>query len=575
MNKVENLVKKLTKYSEDYYSGKQTISDDEYDFLIEQLIELDPENPYLCKVGSPNMTEITKEEKVKHIVPMLSMKKVKHPQEAYKWMVAVYLQNEADINKLSFEKWVIQPKIDGVSCTIRYDENGRFKYMATRGDGSEGIVVSYGSDILKNNGLPFILYDVNSKYYDILNGNEIELRGEFYISKNTKNIEGPLRNALAGLIKRKDYTEELVNVKICLYAMVNITKQYFISYGDLFPETISKNNTIIPYSIKINCNDISATYEQYLKSVRNNLPFETDGLVIYYPNKEKYEIIDSKSLDKAHHHYTMALKPPSQAKKTKVIRINWNLSKYGQLIPIVEFEPIEIGNTILTNASMSNWDYLMNKNIKINSIISVARINDILPKVMDYFPEESRNEIPIEIPKSCPSCGSLVEKIDKNYICTNPYCKGILAARIEYISKQIKIKGLAINSIKKIIAESKDPEVNDLTSFFISILNTKNPEKIIGEKNGEKIRQSMLESIKNELNTKTLIAYCANIPSLGMKELEKEEIYDPIEFFERVKSNPNTAVKRSIVHWYENKNLVNEFMTFYVFIIKFLKGENL
>ena len=567
MNKkeeIENLVNLLIRYKKSYYDGKQEITDDRFDELENQLKNLDPCNKYFDIVGVKD--DDTGYYKIKHEIPMLSMQKVKNPTSAKQWMLSL-LEKFDKSNNLDLYKnylWTIQPKIDGCSCCIRYDREGKFKYMATRGDGNEGIIVTYGEEILKNNGLPMLLYDATSEDYNDLHGFNIELRGEFYLNQFSSRIQRPLRNNVAGLIKRKELTPDLKEVKICIYNVVNIDTKEYISYGNKFPHSINKQMTISEYSTEIKLDKIDDIYNEYINETRKKFPFETDGLVIYYPFKEDYVYIDSNYAEKSYHHYNLALKPASKEAITTVKDVVFNITRYGQFIPILVCEPFTIDDVTITNISMTNCSNLIDKGIKINSKIVCARANDVIPYCKEYLKDISINEKNINFPKNCPECNTSLQEIGKNLVCTNVFCKGSLIERIDFLNKNINIKGLSTTLISKII---KSLNIEQIRDFYSCVLTTNQTYNLIGEKTTENIRNSMKNAINN-LDLKKLIAYGANIPSLGIKQLEKEEPFNSLDnLIDNAKKNPNSAIRRSIIEWAKNTVNYNQFIKLIEFLL--------
>lgn len=559
MNKTEEikkLVDSLIRYKKSYYNGKQEISDDQFDSLENQLRNLDPYNKYFDMVGIEDSD--TGYYKVKHKVPMLSMQKVKNPVSVKQWMVSLLEKFDKSNNPNIYKnyKWVVQPKIDGCSCCIRYDREGRFRYMATRGDGNEGVVVTYGKEILKNNNLPLLLYDATSNDYNELHGFEIELRGEFYLNQFTTRIQRPLRNNVAGLIKRKELTSDLNEVKICLYNVVNIDTKQFISYGNKFPKSINRQSTIMDFSTEITIDEVDTVYNEYMTETRQKMPFETDGLVIYYPFQDDYNTIDINYTEKAYHHYNLALKPASKEAITIVKDVMFNISRYGQYIPILVCEPFTIDDVTISNISMTNCNNLKEKGIKINSKILCARANDVIPYCKEYLKDISVNEKDIKFPTNCIECNTPLQQIGKNLVCTNIFCKGSLIERIDFLNKNLNIKGLSNVLISKIV---KSLNIKQIRDFYSCILTTDQTYNLIGEKTTLNIRSSILKAIDN-LDMKKLIAYGANIPSLGIKQLEKEESFKNIDdLIEIANKMPNSAVHRSIIEWSKNTIAYNQF----------------
>lgn len=569
---IETIVERLMELKKKYYNGEEEISDREFDDLEDKLREMDPNNDYFNKVGYEIDSYNNDKTLVTHSVPMLSMDKVKTPEQAKRWMSAVYLNHEFNANHLQHVEWNIQPKIDGNSCTIKYDKNGRFMYIATRGDGNKGFVIKYGEDIMKNNNLPFILYQPNSEDSDIYDGCEIELRGELYINQNNTEIKPPLRNACAGIIKRIDRTIELNSIKVCLYSVVNSTYKTFISYGDKFPETIDLKQTIIPYSTKCKIDDIDKIYDKYLNKVRLELPFETDGLVIYYPNENIYTLLDQESKDKHHHHYNMALKPVAKGSESYIKNIVYNISKYGTLIPKAIIDPITIDNVVISTVTLTNFDQITSKNLKIGSKVVIERANDVIPFLKEVI-GEFQNAKPIVPIETCPICNGRViySKEDKNLICLNPKCKGKLISQILFFVEKLKIKGLAEKSIEKILDSPFGIQIYCICDFFRIFTKEREYVRNLLGVNYEKILLQVLEAF-DKVTIKELIAYGAMIPSVGLKTIENEDIKDIYVWFKNIQSFTNghsPAWKQKTVRWMENEDNYNHFIDLYLFLTDF------
>ena len=176
----------------------------------------------------------------------------------------------------------------------------------------------------------------------------------------------------------------------------------------------------------------------------------------------------------------------------------------------------------------------------------------------------SENEKDVEEPTICPECGSKVYKNGKNLVCSNRFCSGVLTSRIVFLNKNMKVKGLADAITSTIIKYFK---LKYLTEFYnILITDNKECQDLIGEKVYNNIKEMIFKQFP-KFNDKTLLAYAANIPSLGIKELDKDlEFKDIDDFLERCIANPNSAVKRNIVDWYNSNDYYIEFKDFVKFV---------
>jgi DNA ligase (NAD+) len=189
------------------------------------------------------------------------------------------------------------PKVDGLSCSIKYN-NGVISYITTRGDGVIGQDITWLKDYLQ---IP----------KEIDNKDEVEIRGEIYIPKNTRmETNGkPLRNIAAGLVNRKDDKTNCEHLNFVAYW---ISKSEFKTLSEDLTFLAKDFNALFPQLFS-SITQIESFFEEYKTSLREKWIFETDGLVIQVNDKTLYGSIDSKYVVDHHHHYNIALKPSSES----------------------------------------------------------------------------------------------------------------------------------------------------------------------------------------------------------------------------------------------------------------------
>jgi DNA ligase (NAD+) len=345
---IKKIVKKLHEAKDAYYNLEEIMSDDEYDKLEEQLRVLDPENSYFKKVGA----KVVGKDKIKHKIPMLSTDKVKTKEEAEKWL-----------EKINCKDILIEMKIDGLSQTCKYID-GKLQYLATRGDGHVGENKSYLSDYLK---IP--------KTIDLMG--EIEIRGEIVLFKDS--FPSLRRNLAVGIVNKKEgFEEDAKKLKFITYQIV----------GSSFKTEIDKlkwlkNNgfIVVEYKLTNGIEEINDYYNEYNKKIRDDLKYDSDGMVLIVNNSLLHDKINSKYTIEKTNKYNLAWKPPSKSKVSVLKWIDWQVSRFGNLSPIAILDPVEIDGRIVTKASLSNYENVLRMKLEQGDELEVEVANDVIPYI--------------------------------------------------------------------------------------------------------------------------------------------------------------------------------------------------
>ena len=324
---IKSLVTFLKKAADSYYNtGEPIISDELYDEFIDILKERSPNNPFLKTVGSSS-----KKNKVKLPYWLGSMNKIKDKNSLNNWLI-----------KETSESYILSDKLDGISA-FYYNNK-----LYTRGNGSIGQDISF---LIPKLNLPTIEENIG-------------IRGEI-ISK-TYN-----RNQVSGFVnsKYKDIEDNVLD---------------FVAYEIVFPikEQISLKEQLdklkyykfkIVYYILINTVNFNFMVE-YLKKRKKECEYTIDGIIIT-KNTNYIRNIDGNP------EYSIAFKQNVDIYQTKVINIDWNISKDGKLIPRVQFEPIQHDNITMTFATGFNAKFILDNNLGPDSIIEVVRSGDVIPYI--------------------------------------------------------------------------------------------------------------------------------------------------------------------------------------------------
>jgi len=345
---IQDLENKIVKASEAYYLESPIMTDKEFDNLLDQLRDQDPNNKILTSVGwglrvYGNKVKIPKEIKS-------SLPKIK------------------DVKDIGAEELHVSLKVDGMSAILEY-ENGVLKYALTRGDGVYGIDFTEKAKYIQ--GI--------SKINPSLSLTHI-VRGELFIGIKTFNenlaedYANP-RNAVAGIVNAKGFS--------------NLEYVSFIEHP--FQSQVV-NEQLFLDKVKADIN-----WEEYFKEFKNKYDYPVDGLCVIDVKKFKeYEGND----DIINHVY--ALKLATEEVETEVVEIEWNLSNRGKFIPIIKYKPVNLYGTICKQTSGYHYQYVKENNIGVGTIIKLTKANEIIPYITEIvkstkFEEPIIEEYPVQI----------------------------------------------------------------------------------------------------------------------------------------------------------------------------------
>jgi DNA ligase (NAD+) len=531
--KTDDIVKLLNEARDAYYnSGEPIMTDSEFDELEDKLRSIDPENPYFTAVGS----ESPSPDKIRHAIPMLSMGKAKSISDVLAWIKRLGMP--------AGEKYIIEPKIDGLSATCRYI-SGRLEYVATRGDGLYGQDISHIAEYVK---------DIPGRIK--FTADDVEVRGELYLPKNTPFDTGgrPLRNNCVGLINRKENRADLKYVRFAVYQMT----------GPGLPGTesgiidlLGKNGfNSVEYTVTPEPAEIEIFFDRYMSQLRDRWEYETDGLIVSVDDRRLFEEIDSRWVLDHHHHYVIALKPPAESRETELIDVAWQVSRQGNLIPVALFKPVIIGGAKLGRATLNNYENVKRLKIEKGDTLIIQRANDVIPFVYGNKNMAGRTGFTGElVAKECPSCGSIPVQSGVHLKCVNPACREQAIQRIIYWVKNSGIENVAEATIRKLFDTGKIKGIKDLYG-----LTGKDFEGIEGFA-GKKTANFISEVMNSRAMTAAEFISRLGIPMVQKKSLVKLGISTVQDFYE---FNDDTyVIGKNIIEWKSddaNMKLFNELL---------------
>lgn len=444
--RIKELVTILNQASYEYYTlDKPTITDQEYDKYLRELVELEEAYPSLIVPNSPTHRiggEVIDEfQKVIHKKNMLSLSNVFNEDEIINFdeKIKKMIKNPA---------YVCELKIDGLSVSLLY-KKGKLIQAATRGDGVVGEDITHNVKTIKN--IPLELKE------EI----DIEVRGEIYMGKDSfenlnqeriKNHETPFanpRNAAAGSVRQLDskiaakrkLSAFLYNLPEALELGVN-THMEALEYMKKLGFSVNPNIRLVK-----NVQQLLEYVNEWTEK-RDTLQYEIDGIVIKLNDLHQQEEVGYTI---KYPKWATAYKFPATLTLTKLKDIKFTVGRTGQVTPNAILEPVILMGSTISKATLHNEDYVVNRDIRIGDIVSIKKAGDVIPEVVEPIVERRNGtEVAFKMTHVCPICDSELVKKEAAYYCINSKCD---AKRIEglihYASRDtLNIDGFGDNIIE-------------------------------------------------------------------------------------------------------------------------------
>ena len=434
IKRMEELVDILNRLGYEYYTlDNPSVSDFEYDRLMQELIQLESMYPDHILENSPTKRvggKINESfEKIKHQIPLLSLANVFTEADI------VAFDNRIRKEDIKNPTYVCELKIDGLSVSLRY-EKGLLKYAATRGNGIIGENITDNVKTIKS--IPLKLQE------EI----DIEVRGEIYVSKKTleklneERIKEGLepfknaRNLASGSIRQLDSSVTASrNLDVFIYHLPN-PLDYGINTHFEALEFMKKLGFVTnPNNRLVTGIDGILNYINEKTKERPDLPYDIDGVVIKLNN-----ILDQMKLGSTvkYPKWATAYKFPPEEVVTKLKDIIFTVGRTGQITPNAILEPVNVMGSTISKTTLHNEDYCRDLDIRIGDYVTIIKAGDVIPRV-DSVKKERRtgDEIPFQMITNCPICKEKLVKKDSNYYCVNPLCDARhIESLIHFASRQ-------------------------------------------------------------------------------------------------------------------------------------------
>jgi DNA ligase (NAD+) len=500
---LRNLQKEISFHNYRYHVlDDPIISDYEYDMKMKRLQELESRYPDLITPDSPTQRSggrpVEKFNKVIHPAPILSLANAFNSTDLIAWFERIKRLD----SKIAYAGFVMEPKIDGLTVVLHY-EKGVFVQGATRGDGE------VGEDITENlrtiRALPLRIPVSNQ---DMTIPDRLVVRGECYIKiadfeklneelarKGEKTYQNP-RNTAAGSLRQLNpaITRDRP-LNLLTYAIVESSEPVSDSQWETLNFLKKAGFPVSSLSRKMD------SFERVLESVpewlemRDSIPFEVDGVVIKIDDLRLAQSLGIAGKDPRG---AIALKYPAKEVATTLVDIRVNVGRTGVLTPYAVLEPVELGGVIVRQATLHNFDFINEKDIRVGDKVLIKRAGDVIPYVIGPITgARTGSEIVYEIPKVCPSCGQMVENLpgEVAYYCVNASCPAQLVRNVEHFVSRgaMDIEGLGIKIVEQLVTRGLVKDVADLY-----LLKTEQILELEGF--ADKKAQNLLEAIQASKN---------------------------------------------------------------------------
>ena len=430
--RIEFLKNEINKSNYKYYVEENPyLSDIEYDEMFAELKKLEEQYPLLKTPDSPTQRVGSISEKFfshKHKYRLYSLDNTYNAEELTIWYEKICKEYEQEL------ELVCELKIDGLAIALTY-EQGLFTLGVTRGDGVTGENITQNLKTVK--AIPLKLFEPKT----------LEVRGEIYMPKSSfdklnedalekgEKVFANPRNAASGSLRQLDST---ITAKrdLSMFTYTGIfeddaDKQIKTHYDGMMK--LKELGFKINPNIRLVKNIKEAIeYCNEWETKRFDLDYATDGVVIKINN-----IAIQKDLGYTARapKWATAFKFPPEEVTTKLREIELNTGKTGIITPVAVLDPVALGGSIVSRASLHNFDEIKRLDIRIGDTVLIKKAAEIIPKVIKVMDTPEHETLPeYQLPDKCPACDApLIEKEGEvGLYCSNPNCAQIMCAKIEY-----------------------------------------------------------------------------------------------------------------------------------------------
>ncbi|MFL5762793.1 MAG: NAD-dependent DNA ligase LigA [Bacteroidia bacterium] len=507
-NKIEKLSRELEEHNYAYYVlSNPTISDFEFDKMLEELIRLEKEHPEYLSPQSPSQRvggQVTKEFKsVKHKYPMLSLSNTYNEEELRDFDERV---KKAGV---SAYEYVCELKYDGVSISLTYID-GKLTQAVTRGDGEKGDDVT--ANVKTISSIPLTLRGTGHP-------REFEIRGEIFMPKKEflrineeirkqlteegydeeeifeKQLKNP-RNATSGTLKQQDSKAVAErNLDCYLYSVLGEDLP-FASHYDSLAAARSWGFKVSADMEKFSSVDGVIAYLEKWDTKRHTLDVETDGVVIKINSYDHQRTLGFTAKSPR---WAIAYKFKAARVLTILESISYQVGRTGAITPVANLKPVQLAGTTVKRASLHNADIIEKLDVRIGDSVFVEKGGEIIPKIIGV--DESKRPstaLPTQYIQNCPECGTVLVRNEgeANHYCPNEAgCPPQVKGKMEhYVSRRaMNIDSLGAETIAQLYDAGLIRNIADLYDL-------KKEQLLNIERMADKSANNLLQGIEDSRN---------------------------------------------------------------------------
>jgi len=555
-----------------YVLDNPLLSDHEYDQLLNELMQIEANHPEWITDDSPTQRvggKVSERfEKVNHPTMILSLSNAFNVEDVKAWYNRIRRLDD----RVEKADYVVEPKIDGLTVVLHY-RDGVFLEGATRGDGQVGENITANLRTIRSLPLsiPITSEKIEPPAYLVVRGEAYITLSDFdelnyRLSKESKKTYLNPRNTAAGSLRQLDSNLTASRpLKLFIYDIVS-------GEGD-FPETQtgqlkylhSLGFPMIPWDYCPTINDAINKAQEW-EEQRHDLPYEADGVVIKINSIQLSSHLGVAGRDPRG---AIAFKFQAKEVTTLLKDIGVNVGRTGVLTPYAILEPVEIGGVVVKQATLHNFDYIADKDIRVGDRVLIKRAGDVIPYMIGPVLAARTCELePYQPPTRCPACNQPVEHLEGEvaWYCVNAACPAQLIRNLEHFVSRgsMDIDGLGIKIVEQLVIAGF---VHDAADLY----NIKKEDLLSLDGFAEKKAENLINAIASS-NDRPLSRL---ISSLGIRGVGATTAVDLANHFQDLDAlsqatidellniegiGPNTA--QAILDWFEvqrNQELLEKF----------------
>jgi DNA ligase (NAD+) len=532
----------LEQHNYNYYIlAKPTISDYEFDMMLEELARLEHEFPEFLSPSSPTQRVgggITKEFKsVKHRYPMLSLSNSYSKEDIEDFINRIKKSVDGEV------EFCCELKFDGLSISLQY-ENGILTRAVTRGDGVQGDDVTTNVKTIRT--VPLKLHGNYPPFFEMRG--EIVMPFESFDKLNEQRIEAGddlfanPRNAAAGTLKLQD-SKEVARRRLdnyCYYMMMDDLEERYQTHYESLQAARQWGFNISNYMAL--CKSVEEIFDfiNYWDVKRHELPFAIDGIVLKVNNYEQQQTLGFTAKSPK---WAIAYKFKAEEVETELQSVDFQVGRHGTITPVANLSPVLLAGTTVKRATLNNEDFIRQFDLHYGDTVTVVKGGEIIPKIIGVnFDKRQQGAEPVVFTKVCPVCGTelIQNEGEAAWYCPNSQsCPPQVKGRIEHFisRKAMNIESLGEGKIEFLYNAGLIKNVADLYDLtYDKLFGLSNDKVSFKEKTAQNIIDALEKSksvpfervlfalgIRNvgEVTAKTIVAEYHDIDAIMKASVEE------------------------------------------------------